>query len=74
MALLTHLNNPKVTRLIGKRSIFIIGFAKKKVALKAAAERRSVCIPFSKINPSVIWVSAYNETASIRKLLNILFI
>ena len=46
-----HLKTPKVIRLIGKSSIFIIGLIIIEPTIKAMLEKISVYIPFTNIIP-----------------------
>lgn len=55
----THLNIPKVTKLRGKRSKFIIGLASVFAIVKYIPVIRSVIVPLEKDNPEVIWEIIY---------------
>lgn len=60
-----HLNNPKVIRLIGKRSKFITGFARIEKTVNPAAAKRIVSSPLAKTIPEAKLDTKYKAVKSI---------
>ncbi len=59
-----HLNKPNVTKLRGRSSIFITGFAKKEAIVSPIPVKMSVSIPLSKYNPVAKTLATYKEKVS----------
>jgi hypothetical protein len=59
-----HLKNPKVTRFMGRRRIFMMGLTRSVEPKRPNPARKSVVRPFSKTIPEAIWEAKYRETVS----------
>jgi hypothetical protein len=49
-----HLKNPKVTKLMGRRRMLMIGLTRREEATRPKPARRRVTSPCSKISPEAI--------------------